>query len=438
VAHQRYSIEQKLDVGGMAEIFLAKAQSVGGIKKQVAIKRVLPNLTSNKRFVNMFLDEARLSMGLTHANIVQVFDVGRADGAYFIVMEYVDGYNLRHLLQRIVETSVEFPIHHAAHILMEACKGLAHAHERVDENGHPLGIVHRDVSPPNVLVSKHGEVKITDFGLAKAVTQLEITDPGIVKGKYSYLAPEAAEGEDVDHRADLFAVGILLWEILCKRRLFQGKNDMETVDLIRKAEVPSIQLFNKEVSDELEAIIMKALARDRRDRWPSARELCDALAHYLFSKNLKVTNYDIAESLANLFDEEAETKQEPYDKIEKLIEEEFISLSMIGKLPDRIDSEASRPLDEFDIAQDNEKHRFSAMEIWGDVAAEEIGGREDLALLVERLQQAEADEKTATENAAKKPSKPKRFLKIVIWLTLIGAAATGAAYFLRNIIMAGE
>ena len=420
----------------MAEIFLANAQSVGGIKKQVAIKRVLPNLTANKRFVNMFLDEARLSMRLTHANIVQVFDVGRADGAYFIVMEYVDGYNLRHLLQRLVETSLEMPVHHAAYILMEACKGLAHAHEHVDENGQPLGIVHRDVSPPNILVSKQGEVKITDFGLAKAVTQLEITDPGIVKGKYSYLSPEAAEGEDVDHRADLFAVGILLWEILCKRRLFQGKNDLETVELIRKAEVPSIQLFNSNVTDELEAIVMKALARDRRERWHSARELCDALANHLFSKNLKVTNYDIAESTEKLFNEETGGDKEPYNRIEGLIEEEFVSLSMIGKLPDRMDSEAARPLDEFDIQQDSENQRFSAVEIWGDVAAEDVAGREDLALLVERLQ-AEKDRETV-DKKKKKRSPMRRFILLVVWLSVIGGLAAGIAHFLKKIALDAE
>ena len=177
----------------------------------------------------MFLDEARLSMKLTHANIVQVFDVGRADGTYFIVMEYVNGHNLRQLLQRMVETSYDLPIHYAAYIIMEVCKGLAHAHDQLDSQGEPMGIVHRDVSPPNILLSKSGEVKITDFGLAKAVTQLEITDPGIVKGKYSYLSPEAADGKEVDHRADLFAVGILLWETLCKRRLFQGKTDFFSI-----------------------------------------------------------------------------------------------------------------------------------------------------------------------------------------------------------------
>jgi eukaryotic-like serine/threonine-protein kinase len=229
VTRQRYRVLNKIDAGGMAEIYLARAVAVGGIEKNVAIKRVLPALTKNKRFVNMFLDEARLSMVLTHANIVQVFDVGRADGTYFIVMEYVDGQNLRRIIQRMSERGYRIAVPLASYLIAEVCKGLSHAHDQRDQQGNPLGIVHRDISPPNILISRAGEVKITDFGLAKAITQFEITDPGIVKGKFSYLSPEAANGKLVDHRADIFAAGILLWELLAGRRLFLGKSDMETV-----------------------------------------------------------------------------------------------------------------------------------------------------------------------------------------------------------------
>ena len=323
LARQRYKVVKKIDAGGMAEIFVASAQSVGGIEKTVAIKRVLPSLTKNKRFVNMFLDEARLSMVLTHANIVQVFDVGRADDTYYIVMEYVDGYNLRRVFQRMSEQGFRIPVPLAAYLLMEVCKGLAHAHDQRGADGEPLGIVHRDISPPNILISKSGEVKITDFGLAKAVTQLEVTDPGIVKGKFSYLSPEAANGKTVDHRADIFAVGILLWEVLACRRLFLGKSDMETVELIRKAEVPSLSLFNHEVSDEFEKILEKALTRDVKHRWHAARDLGDALAKYLFAHNMKVTSYDLAEMLSNLFAVEG-TAAAPAERIGPLIDEEVL------------------------------------------------------------------------------------------------------------------
>jgi serine/threonine protein kinase len=214
LAKQRYTIVEKLEVGGMAEIFIAQSTSVGGIQKRVAIKRILPNLTKNPRFVNMFLDEARLCMYLNHANIVQVFDVGKADGTYFIVMEYVEGTNLRQLFQQMSETGYSLPVELAVYIMAEVCKGLAHAHESTDMQGKALGIVHRDISPPNILISKSGEVKITDFGLAKARTQIELTDPGVVKGKFSYLSPEAANGKLVGEKSHHFRYSTTIFRSL--------------------------------------------------------------------------------------------------------------------------------------------------------------------------------------------------------------------------------
>jgi len=379
LARQRYKILKKIDAGGMAEIFLARAHSVGGIEKTVAIKRVLPSLTKNTRFVNMFLDEARLSMVLTHANIVQVFDVGRADGTYYIVMEYVEGYNLRRLFQRMNERGFRIPVHYAAFLMAEVCKGLAHAHEQRDSDGNPLGIVHRDISPPNILLSRSGEVKITDFGLAKAVTQLELTDPGIVKGKFSYLSPEAANGKTVDHRADLFAVGILMWELLANRRLFLGKSDMETVELIRKAEVPALSLFNDEVTPELENIITKALHRDPHKRWHSARDLSDALARFLFSNNLKVTSHDVGEMLRNLFSNSDTAPAEPADRIGQLIEEEILNLSMMGVIAVGARAEGARPLNDVEVADSGRRGRLGIADIWKPDLAAELSDRPELA-----------------------------------------------------------
>src|SRR5574341_1192095 len=200
---QRYRVIKKLDTGGMAEIYLGEMQAVEGFKKRVVIKRVLPRLTRNPRFVQMFLDEARLSLALVHANIVQVFDVGRADETYFIVMEHVDGLNLRSILESIKRQKRHVPIEMALFITVETLKGLAYAHDKTDpETGRPLGVVHRDVSPPNALISRQGEVKLVDFGLAKAANQVQDTDPGVVKGKFSYLSPEAAMGGEVDARSD--------------------------------------------------------------------------------------------------------------------------------------------------------------------------------------------------------------------------------------------
>ncbi|HZJ65148.1 MAG TPA: serine/threonine-protein kinase, partial [Kofleriaceae bacterium] len=292
----RYTITERLDHGGMAEVFRGVAESMEGFKKSVAIKRILPNLTKNQKFVSMFLDEARLSLFLQHANIVQVFDISRTpDNAYFLVMEYVDGCNLKALLERQKQKSKRIDIGHSVYLMAECCKALQYAHNlEHPETNEPLGIVHRDISPPNILLSKNGEVKLVDFGLAKANSQIEATDPGVVKGKFSYLSPEAASGRDVDHRADVFAVGIILWELFTGRRLFYGDTDYQTVELVRQARVPSIAALNPEIDAEIEQVVRKSLSREPNDRYQSAGDLGDALAQFLFSRRMKVTARDIA------------------------------------------------------------------------------------------------------------------------------------------------
>jgi eukaryotic-like serine/threonine-protein kinase len=292
----RYTIIDRLDHGGMAEVFRGVAESMEGFKKSVAIKRILPNLTKNQKFVSMFLDEARLSLFLQHANIVQVFDISKTpDNAYFLVMEFVDGCNLKALIERQKQKNKRLEVAAAIYVMIECCKALQYAHALENpETNEPLGIVHRDISPPNILLSKNGEVKLVDFGLAKANSQIESTDPGVVKGKFSYLSPEAASGLAVDHRADIFAVGIILWELFTSRRLFFGETDYQTVELVRQARVPSIAALNPEVEPELEEVVRKALARDPEERYQSASDLQDALAQYLFSRRMKVTSRDIA------------------------------------------------------------------------------------------------------------------------------------------------
>ncbi|MEZ4400399.1 MAG: serine/threonine-protein kinase [Kofleriaceae bacterium] len=293
----RYTITERLDHGGMAEVFRGVAESMEGFKKSVAIKRILPNLTKNQKFVSMFLDEARLSLFLQHANIVQVFDISKTpDNAYFLVMEFVDGCNLKGLIDRQRQKGKKIEIAHAIYLMIECCKALNYAHMlEHPETNEPLGIVHRDISPPNILLSKNGEVKLVDFGLAKANSQIESTDPGVVKGKFSYLSPEAASGLEVDARADVFAVGIILWELFTGKRLFLGDTDYQTVEQVRQARVPSLQALNPDVEPELEAVVRKALARDPEERYHHAADLGDALAQYLFSRRMKVTARDIAQ-----------------------------------------------------------------------------------------------------------------------------------------------
>lgn len=294
MAGPRYSILEKIDAGGMAEVWKARATSLEGFDKLVAIKRVLPNLTQNKRFMSMFLDEARLALRLNHANVVQTFDIGVSDSAYFLVMEWIDGTQLKLVNEVARLDGYMIPKHQAVFIAAEVCKALTHAHQRRDESGEALGIIHRDVSPPNILLSREGEVKLADFGLAKAQSQLTDTDPGVVKGKFGYLSPEAAKGQTVDHRADIFSTGVVLWETLAGRRLFVGETNLDTVKLVRDAVIPNLTELNPDVDDELNQIVARSLASDPAQRYQTAEAFGHALTYYLFSNRLMVMSSDIA------------------------------------------------------------------------------------------------------------------------------------------------
>lgn len=356
---QRYRVTERLEAGGMAEVFKGESLSVQGFKKQVAIKRVLPHLAQNKNFIQMFLDEARLGARLTHANIVTVFDIGAADNTYFIVMEFVDGCNLKTVIEQYRQQGRRIGVKEAVYMCMQTCAGLSFAHELQSEDEEDLHIVHRDISPPNILLSKRGEVKVTDFGLAKATTQLEKTDPGVVKGKFSYLSPEAALGQPVDARTDIFALGIVLWEMLAGRRLFLGETDYQTVKLVQQANIPSLTRLNPEVDSDLEQVVLKALTRDPAHRYQTAREMGDALSGYLFSKQMKVNSFDVATLVKGVIDSKKQAKTgQPREAsiIDRLISEEllrFTSLDDMGNpsvppgrsvSPEEI-SDGAKPLD---------------------------------------------------------------------------------------------
>lgn len=326
---ERYRVIDRLEAGGMAEVFRAESMGLEGFHKQVAIKRVLPHLGRNAKFISMFLDEARLSAQLSHSNCVQVFDIGVRDDAYFIVMEFVDGANLKSIASTIHAHGRPFPIPVACYLAHEICKGLSYAHELTDRSGMPLGLVHRDVSPPNILVTKHGEVKIVDFGLAKASSCLEPSEPGIIKGKLAYLSPEAALGEDVDCRTDIFAVGIILWELLAARRLFTADRDAQVVYKVQAANIPPIAQVNRAVPPELAAIVHRALARDPNARYPTARELGQDLSRFLFRFGQAVSGYDVAAIVQATMREQENARLAKGSIIHKLIEDallEFTSL----------------------------------------------------------------------------------------------------------------
>ncbi len=331
---QRYKVLEKIASGGMAEVFRAESAGLEGFKKIVAIKRVLPHLSEKKQFIGMFLDEARLSAHLSHSNVAQVFDIGVGDNTYFIVMEYVDGADLKAIIERHKKLNQLVPIEEACLICVRICEGLAYAHELADPSGRRIGIVHRDMSPPNVLITRHGEVKIVDFGLAKANSQLEKSEPGIIKGKFSYLSPEAALGQPVDARTDIFAVGIILWEMLAGRRLFMGETDLETVRQVQSARVPPIRQFNPNVTPELEAVLARALAQNPNDRYQAARDLGQDLNQMMFHLGRPVSSFDIAQLVFPVvqdreFEREQKRVQDRGSIIGSLIDEALIEFSSL-------------------------------------------------------------------------------------------------------------
>ena len=371
-SRDKYKVIRKLDSGGMAEVFLGEAEGIQGFKKSVAIKRVLPHYSENKNFIAMFLNEARLGLRLNHANIVQVFDIGRSGDTYFIVMEYVDGTDLKKVMANLRTQRDKMPIELAVFVVMEVCRGLAYAHSYKDQEGKSYQIVHRDVSPPNVLLSRQGEVKLVDFGLAKAAVQIEHTDPGVVKGKFAYLSPEVVFGKPVDQRADLFACGIILFEMLTGERLFLGKTDVDTIKLVRRCDIPSVVESNPNVPSKLEAIVNKALAKDVEDRYQRCDEMAEALAGFLFEHGLKVTSFDLQRFLDKVLSEEEKKGEKAKPSIiDRLIQEELARFASIDDeesvnldFPaDREDAAGSMPLDPFgfrdqdDESQDGESGR---------------------------------------------------------------------------------
>jgi serine/threonine protein kinase len=299
----RYRFVDRLAVGGMAEVFVAVAHGDEGFEKPVVIKRLLPQLAAYPRFIQMFLDEARIMLSLQHGNIVQILDMGKMEGLPFLTLEYVDGKDLRTVIQLLAAGRQSMPHGLAAQIACEVCRGLDYAHRKTDDEGQPLHIVHRDVNPANIFLSHEGEVKVGDFGLAKARDNLDHSEAGIIKGKLSYLAPEQAAGQPFDHRSDIFALGTTLYEITCGRRPFEGANDVEVVMQIREARVvPPSQIvtgFNR----DLEAVILRALEKDPERRYPTASQLREDLTHFLQRIPSPPGDRELAAYLNGLFPE---------------------------------------------------------------------------------------------------------------------------------------
>jgi serine/threonine protein kinase len=271
-----YLLEKKVAHGGMAELFVAGYERQDGFRKTVAVKRVLPHLAANSDFVNMFIREARLAALLQHPNVVQVIDFGKIQNVYFIAMEYVRGKNLGEIISYLKEGMT---VDQAVFIASQVAMGLEYSHSKKDDkSGEALNIVHRDISPQNILISFQGEVKISDFGISKTSSEPSLTHSGVIKGKLAYLSPEQALGQTVDHQADIYALGIVFYEILSGKRLYKFTSDIEAIRSIPEREIPPIKECRQDIPDELNRIVMKCLEKDKRFRYQNAGELLQDLA----------------------------------------------------------------------------------------------------------------------------------------------------------------
>ena len=300
----RYELLKKLATGGMAEIFLAKQSGLEGFEKVVVLKRILGHLAQDEEFVSMFLDEARIAAKLSHPNIVQIYDLGKSESSYYIAMEYVSGRNVQHLMMKQQGKGGSLPVEHVCRIMAGVCDGLYYAHSRKDYDGKPLNIIHRDISPQNILVSFAGGVKVVDFGIAKATTQLAQTRAGVLKGKYAYMSPEQVRGAKIDHRSDLFAVGLVMYEMLTGQRAFERDSSLKTLKAIVQEKPLNPRELNPDVPMEVVKLLSKALEKNPDRRYKTAQEMQLAIEDFLESSPKKSNNVRLSRYMYELFDDE--------------------------------------------------------------------------------------------------------------------------------------
>lgn len=299
----KYILLEKLASGGMAEVYLAKSTGAGGINKFVAIKRILPQYSDNPEFIDMFKEEASIAVNLNHGNVVSIYDFGVEKKQFFLVMEYVEGQNLRQILNHLKKESKYFSIDQIVYMCKEVAAGLDHAHRCLDgTTGKPLNITHRDMSPQNVMVSFEGEVKVVDFGIAKkAESEVEATRAGTIKGKFGYMSPEQADGQVVDLRTDIFSLGTVLWELLANDRLFASNSETATLKKIRECQIPSLRKLNPSIPPELERIVNKALAKDKTLRYQTAASFHRDLNRFINTQYPEFSPHDFSVFMKSAF-----------------------------------------------------------------------------------------------------------------------------------------
>ena len=425
----KYRLLQHIATGGMADIFLAEDTKEQG--RRLVIKKILPSLTKNRDFISMFLDEARIAAQLAHENIVRIYDVGQIDGEYFIAMEYIHGEDIRRIYNQAYRLKRSLPLSHSIRAVAEAARGLSYAHSLCDFSGAPLGVVHRDISPQNIIISYTGAAKIVDFGIAKAANKVAQTRAGVLKGKYSYMSPEQALGETIDYRTDIFALGIILYETTTGARLFKKHNELATLQAIMKCEfvLPSDVLEG--YPPRLEKILLRAIEKDPQDRYQDAAEFSDELFVFLKDSDLYVERSELAAFLRDLFKAEnkAEKLQVPKEKVHGAGDDPVVALEeTVTKRSAQPTRKPTLPMrDRNPTVSEQEETRSDELDEAPTIPAHPVfedesspaSGREPVIV---RLKDSDAGAKTRSLQKKQKPSKPvrpvsKRELSVLVLLS---------------------
>jgi len=422
----KYILLNKIALGGMAEIFRAKTIGAEGFEKEVVIKRILPHYTEDEAFVTMFIDEAKVSSGLNHPNIVQIYDFDTQDEAYYIAMEYIEGRDLRRSIDRGNKEDNPLTVPQVVHTVMEIAKGLHYAHTKTSK-GEPLNIIHRDVSPQNVMISFDGEVKIMDFGIAKAAARSTKTRAGTVKGKCAYMSPEQARGKDLDPRSDLFAVGVIMWEMLTGRRLFAGETDFETLTNVLKADVPSARGVNPDVPEAVDAMLLKCLQRERDDRYSDCKEFLRDLENWYYPNVEDKEAAELGHHMRTLFAPDIAEMQavQAEDAQTKFLEASEVVRAKRSGSSSGMQQAISNP--DIDSISDTEAPTVALDAAAVKKAMEEAGvgvGTEDATVALD-LSEAQTLKAPAPAIPAQKSGGSKAWLFIVLFFVLAGLGVGG-------------
>ena len=430
MAKNTYVLGKRIARGGMAEIYLGKAIGEAAFQRICAIKRILPHYSQDKEFIEMFRDEAHICKRLQHANIVQVYDFTEVENSYALIMEHVDGCDLRTLLSACEGARTRLTIAMSLYITANSARALHYAHTKTDEiTKEPLGIVHRDISPQNILISYEGEVKITDFGIASAENKITETRPGVVKGKYSYMSPEQVAAKQLDGRSDIFSLAIVLWESLAMKRLFAGQTEVESIRRVQNCEISQdLRELNSQVDDELYSIVMRGLSKERRHRYQSAAAFEKDLLRYLHSKYADFTASELGNFLKRIL---AKKRGKTQDDIKE-------TLSQLQVKPHRVASEAmetqnttvdQKPLTLNRGGQINSA--VSAQSVTGTHSRPVNPSQPGQEAVMHSVQRTNAAQQAVYRRADSRPAGSNRFMMFLLMILLV----FGGYWFAKNFIL---